>query len=390
MRRTAGIAGVALLLLGAFALGLGATKAHDLGADSLRAGPRDAPLLPIDQVRSELVARYYRIVPPEILARESIDDMLSGLDDPYTDYLPRAEYASFRRRTAESYAGVGLTVEPGKGGLIVKSAIDGPARAAGILPGDRIVSIDGHRVRRLHFDRTLDLIEGREGTTVRLTIRRPREGTLSFTVRRKEIQLPAVRSRIVATQGGRVGYVRVITFRTNAAQAVSNRVGALLRRGAAGIVLDLRDNPGGLLSQAVRTVSLFVDDGIVCVTEGVNRGRREYEVAGNARFPRVPLVVLVDTGSASAAEVVAAALDDHGRASIVGLPTYGKASVQSVRELSNGAALKLTTAVFLTPTGANLTGRGLSPDVRAADLPRTRRDEALARAATVLLQQLAG
>jgi carboxyl-terminal processing protease len=388
MRRSAGIAGVALLLLGAFALGLGLTRAQDPGSSPPQAGAPDAPL-PIDQVRSELVARYYRLVPPEILARETVDGIISGLDDPYTDYLPRDEYTAFLHRTAKSYAGVGLTVGPGKGGLVVKAAIQGPARAAGILPGDRIVSIDGHRVRRLPFDRTLQLIEGREGTTVRLTIRRPREGTLSFTVKRKEIRLPAVRSRMLAPAGRRVGYVRMITFRSNAAHAVSNHVDGLVKRGADGIVLDLRDNPGGLLSQAVRTVSLFVEDGVVCVTEGVNRGRREYEVAGSARFPNVPLVVLVDAGSASAAEVVAAALGDHARASVVGVPTYGKASVQSVRELSNGAALKLTTAVFLTPTGANLTGRGLEPDVRAADRPRTRRDEALRKASRVLVEQIA-
>jgi carboxyl-terminal processing protease len=131
-----------------------------------------------------------------------------------------------------------------------------------------------------------------------------------------------------------------------------------------------------------------VESGVVCAIEGVNRGRSEYEVSGKPKFRDLPLVVLVDTGSASAAEVVAAALEDHARALLVGLPTYGKASVQSVRELSNGAALKMTTAVFLTPTGENLTARGLSPDVRAVDVPRTRRDEALARAKTVLLKQL--
>ena len=153
-------------------------------------------------------------------------------------------------------------------------------------------------------------------------------------------------------------------------------------------MLDLRGNPGGLLSQAVGTVSLFVPEGLVCVTEGVHHGRREYEVSGKAPRRTSRSVVLVDRDSASAAEVVAAALVDHGRAVVVGKPTYGKASVQSVRELSNGAALKLTTAIFRTPAGHNLTGRGLSPNLDAIDLPSTRRDEALGSAAHALLERL--
>ena len=389
MRRTARIAGVLLLLVSAFALGLGVTRAHDDAPSTpLDAGPRDAPPKPIDEVRSELVAGYYKEVPPDVLYRKTIDEIVAGLEDPYTEHLTPREYAALRRRTAESYAGLGLTVGPAKGGLIVKAALHGPARAAGIQPGDRIVSIDGHRVRRLPFDRSLDLMRGKEGTTIRLTIRRPREGRLSVVMKRKEIQLPAVRSRLLESKAGPVGYIRVLSFRGNATESVTSGIDAFVEAGAKGIVLDLRDNPGGLLSEAVGTVSLFVESGIVCAIEGVNRGRSEYEVSGAPKFPSLPVVALVDGGSASAAEVVAAALEDHARATVVGAPTYGKASVQSVHELSNGAALKMTTAVFLTPTGENLTARGLKPDVRAVDVPQTKRDEALAKAKTVLLKQL--
>ena len=155
-------------------------------------------------------------------------------------------------------------------------------------------------------------------------------------------------------------------------------------------MLDLRGNPGGLLSQAVGTVSLFLSDGIVCITQGVHHGQRVYEVTGRTPLADVPLVVLVDGKSASAAEIVAAALDDHDRATVVGRRTFGKATVQSLRELSNNSALKLTTAVFLTPRGANLTHQGLRPDVTSRDRPSTRRDEALDRAATVLAGELAG
>lgn len=389
MRRILGVTAGLIVLSGAFALGLGVTRAHDRSTLVQRVSTTASALpRPIEQVRHELRVRYYREVPRDVLTRATIPEIVTGLRDPYTSYLSPRAYAIVRARTAESYSGVGLTVGRHRAGLIVKAAAQGPARAAGIQPGDRIVSVDGRRVRRLAFDRSLALIQGREGTTVHLTVRRPREGTLSFTVKRREIELPAVRSRLVTAAGTRLAHVRVVAFRSGTADAVSHAVERLQAAGAKGVVLDLRDNPGGLLSQAVATVSLFVDGGTVCVTEGLHRGRRAYAVTGTAPLKRVPLVVLVDRGSASAAEVVAAALDDHARAPVVGVRTYGKASVQLVRPLSNGGALRMTTAIFLTPTGKNLTDRGLRPDVHAVDRPRTRVDEALARAQATLVEQL--
>ena len=388
MRRTAGIAGLVLLLVGAFSLGLGATRAHEGSAVPLAPVFRDERLPLVDEVRVELAGAYYRTVPASILERDSIDAILAGLDDPHTSYLSRDEYAALRARTARSYTGVGLTVGPAKDSLVVKDALRGPARAAGIRTGDRIVMVDGRKVHRLPFDRSLDLIKGEEGTTVRLTVRRPREGRIDFTVERKEMELAAVRSRMLTERGPKLGYVRVLSFRSGAAEEVAQRGRALVEAGAKGLVLDLRDNPGGLLSEAVDTVSLFVEEGIVCTADGVNHGRLVYEVSGDAPLADVPLVVLVDGESASAAEVVAAALDDHGRATVVGRRTYGKASVQSVRELSNGDALKLTTAVLLTPAGTDLAAHGVKPDAKAADVPATRRDEALAKASQALRDQL--
>src|SRR6185312_1435068 len=273
-------------------------------------------------------------------------------------YLNPREYADLQSRTAKSYGGIGLTVGQRREGLIVKAALDGPARDAGIKPGDLIVSIDGRRIQRLPFDRSLDLIKGQKGTRVALTVRRPREGTIQFTVQRSDIELPAVRSRLVKRKGvATLGYVHILSFRANTVDSVAQRTNRLVKRGAKGIVLDLRDDPGGLLQQAIGTVSLFVKSGVVCVTEGVHHGRVVYSVTGKAPLADVPLIVLVDEQSASAAELVAGALGDDGRALVVGRRTYGKARVQSLRELSNGAALKLTTAVFRTPSGVNLMGK---------------------------------
>ncbi len=390
MRRIAGIAGVALLLGGAFALGLFLTRAQadDTASAPLPAAARDEPPDLLAEVREELLNAYYRPIPSHTLASETPEELVSSLHDPYTEFLTPAAYADLQESTAGSYSGVGLTLEQAKGGLVVKTAMQGPARDAGIRPGDLIVSVDGRGVDRMPFRRSLALFRGDYGTTVRLTIRRPREGKLNFTVARSHISLPTARARLLGRGNGRLGYVRLLSFRTDAGTVVAARVGRLVDRGAEGIVLDLRGNHGGLLSEAVATVSLFVESGLVCVTEGIHHGRREYRVRGNAAHPALPLVVLVDRESASAAEVVAAALEDHARAVVVGQPTYGKASVQALRELSNGAALKLTTAVFRTPNGGNLTGHGLSPDVVARDRPETIRDEGLRAATRLLLGQL--
>jgi carboxyl-terminal processing protease len=283
---------------------------------------------------------------------------------------------------------VGLTVAPSKPGLLVTSTLGGPAREAGIRRGDLIVRIQGRPAGELSFEQSLSLITGEKGTLVRLTVKRARQGTIHFALVRQEIDVPAVRARIVAMRGPEVGYVRLLSFPAGSAGRLERAARKLVRQGAKGLIIDLRDNPGGLVSPAVAAVSLFVDDGVVCSTAGLHLNRRVFRASGEARFPRLPLVVLVNPSSASSAEIVAAALQDHRRAVIVGGRTFGKASVQSIRPLTNGGALKLTTATYRTPRGVDLAEAGVRPDVRAYDDPRTRPDEGLARAQRVLLNLL--
>jgi len=223
---------------------------------------------------------------------------------------------------------------------------------------------------------------------VHLTIRRPgKRRPIEFTVVRHEIDVPVVRSRLISAGGRRIGYIRVLSFREDVAARVAAATHGLARRGAEGLILDLRGDPGGLLSQAVQMTSVFVQRGMVCSTSGLHRAR-SYFVSGDAVDTRRPLAVLVDGATASAAEIVAAALADNGRASVVGQRTYGKAAVQTVVPLSNGGALKLTTATYLTPSGASIRETGIRPDIRAVDDPLTHPDEAIAAALDAVLKRL--
>jgi carboxyl-terminal processing protease len=341
----------------------------------------------VAEVREELADNYYRSLGPKVLSRQTIPELLEALGDPNTEYLTAAEYTSLKNRTARSYSGVGLTVEPSRAGLVVTSALRGPARDAGVRPGDIIVRIEGRPAGRLTFDQSLNLIKGEKGTVVHLTVRR-KEGRLNFTVVRSDVAVPSLSSRLVTFAGTKIGYLRLLSFPDSSAQRVHDVTRALVDRGAKGVILDLRDNPGGLLTEAVRTTSVFLDKGTVCTVSGLHQDETVYEVSGGAEFSRLPVTVLVNGGSASAAEIVAGALADNERAVIVGNRTYGKASVQSIRPLSAGRALKLTTATYLTPSGADLAGHGIRPSVRVEDDPLTRRDEMIRAAERVLAKQL--
>jgi carboxyl-terminal processing protease len=406
MRRAVAICGV-LLVAGAAAGWLAADRDRSVsGAPELTLpaiwhqgpirsyGPIPAPAAPVqvphalDQVREALATAYYRHVSPRLLSRPTIASILDGLADPHTEYLSPTGYATLQDRLSRQYYGVGLTVSPAEDGLMVTSSLNGPARAAGIKPGDVIISIDGRQAAALEFDRAVSLIGGEAGTIVSLTVRRPGEnGPIEFRIVRERVTKAAVRSRLISTSGRQIGYIRLLSFSENADGHVRDATSALVARGADALVLDVRGNPGGLLAQAIQVTSVYLESGVVCSTEGVNQEARVFTAGGDPVETELPLVVLVDDGTASAAEITAAALRDNKRAVLVGAKTYGKATVQSIFPLSNGAALRLTTAAYLTPAGKSIGGRGIKPKVKAVDNPRTRKDEALIAAERFLLQR---
>ncbi len=341
----------------------------------------------LQQVRDFLESSYYKKLPEGVLEQPTIDSTLQLLGDPYTEYLSPFDYDRLRDELAGDYYGVGLSIWPGGGGLIVTSSLAGPAQEAGILPGDIILSIDGHDTGELPFDRSAALMKGAEGTIVQLTIlREGKKKPLEVKVTRQKIDLPAVNIRLIKSGEHRVGYIQVLSFREDVARDVAEAAESLLARGAEGFVLDLRSDPGGLLTQAVEVTSVFLEEGDVCEIWSLNEGQT-YSVTGSAVAGDQPLAVLVDRWTASAAEIVAAALHDGERAVLVGRRTYGKASVQTLLDLSNGGALKLTTATYLTPDNLDISQQGITPDVKVSDNPLTRRDEALAAAKSVLFEQ---
>jgi carboxyl-terminal processing protease len=386
-RRAAGIALVTLLLAAAFVIGVVITRSSTLTTSTRSSPSAPGPHRVIDEVRDALARSYYRQVPREVMQKQTIDGVLRELGDPNTDFLTAVEYDSLKSRTARSYSGVGLTVEPSRAGLVVTSALNGPAREAGVRRGDIIVRIDGRPAGRLTFDQALNLIKGQQGTVVHLTVRRNGDRR-QVTVVRQEITLPSLRARLVRFHGTKLGVIRLLSFPDATSERIGEATQSLVKRGAKGVVLDLRDNPGGLLTQAVRTVSIFLDEGVVCTISGLHQDETTYEVTGEATYPKLPLVVAVNHGSASASEIVAAALQDHERAIVIGHRTYGKASVQSIRPLTHGTALKLTTAMYRTPAGRDLTGLGVHPRIRVDDDPLTHVDEVLRAAETALLKQL--
>jgi carboxyl-terminal processing protease len=389
VRRGAGYLAALVLVAAAFALGFFLTQTESGASQSAPPVQADRPLRLIDEVRAELTSSYYRWIEPAVLERSTVDGILAGLEDPHTDLLTTAEYESLQEHTQGTYSGIGLTVGPARKGLVVTSVADGPAAEAGIWEGDLITRVDGEPVGKLPFESALALIKGHPGTVIGLTVKRPtKKKPLDFAVVRREIEVPPVSTRLITTKKDKLAYIRVFSFSAGAAGQIAEATTDLVERGATGAIVDLRDNPGGLLSEAVDVASVFIEDGIVVRTDGLHEEKHEYRVTGAATLPDLPLIVLVNGGSASAAEILAGALVDHDRASLVGQRTFGKASVQTIAPLQGGGALKLTTAKYLTPAGADITGLGLEPSVVAADDPTTRPDEALKIARRALVETL--
>jgi carboxyl-terminal processing protease len=375
--RTAGIATVCALV----ALLLGIFLGGHPGL--LPGGVRDAFVEEDRALRAEIIEQieenFYRPVDEDSLDEASLKGIVDALDDPYSHYLTPKEAKAQEEAISGEFEGVGMSVEEDRRGLKVLGVFDGsPAKAAGIAKGDLIVSVNGRSIAGVNSEVATGRIKGPAGSSVKLEILSPgAEDTRTVRVKRERIDVPVAEGRVVTRDGREVGVIELLGFSSGAHGALRREIDEVTDRGADGLVLDLRGNGGGLLSEAVLVASVFVEDGEIVSVRGRTRPERTEEAQGDAIDEDIPVVVLVDGGSASASEIVAGALRDRGRATLVGANTFGKGLVQEVEPLSNGGYLDLTTANYYLPSGKTIGQDGLKPDVRAEDDPDTRRDEAL-------------
>lgn len=332
---------------------------------------------------------YYRKVSPQQLSDKSLSAAVASLNDPFSRYITPKQYSDFQASTEGNFEGVGMNVREVPRGLEILDVFPGgPAEKAGLKRGDLITAVNGKSLKGVTSQDSTTQIKGPSGTTVKLTIVSAGR-TRTETLTREKVVVPVATKRMETSRDGRkIGYVSLAQFTAGANASVREDVDALLKQGAKGIVLDLRHNGGGLLQEGVLTASIFIPDGVIVSTRGRNRPEKRYNATGNAISSRIPLAVLVDKATASASEIVTGALQDRGRATVVGTETFGKGVFQEIENLPNGGALDITVGEYFTPKGRNLGPRngqrGLTPDVKAEDDPGTKPDEALKRAVAVV------
>lgn len=309
----------------------------------------------IDKVASD----YYRPLPKSKLASASIEGLLSSLHDPYSSYLSAKALREFDQPA--TFTGIGVAVDPDRQGLRVARVYDSsPAQRSGLKVGEVIVAVDSRSLKGLSADAATNLIRGRPGTDVRLTLQEPGGGRRAVKVTRATISEPVVASTLRMVDGKKLGWAYLATFSEGAHGQLRQAIEGLLHRGAKGLVLDLRANGGGLVSEARLVASIFVKSGTIVTTRGRSQPTVALKASGEAISSSIPLVVLVDHDTASAAEIVTAALQDHRRATVVGVHTFGKGVFQELEPLAGGGAIKITVGEYFTPDGRNLGGKGVS------------------------------
>jgi carboxyl-terminal processing protease len=338
---------------------------------------------------------YFRPVGSAELTNSSLQGMVRELRrrhrDRFSDYFSPEALDRFNEEISGHFSGIGLTVHEVKAGLRVDGVFPkSPAKEAGIEPGDVIVSVNGDSIAGENSQVSTGKIKGPDGSEVTIGVKAKGSGRVDqLEVTRAQIALPAVTSKIKRADGRKLGYISMVSFSEGVHALLREAVEKVQKEGAEGIVLDLRGNGGGLLEEAVLSASVFLpDDEVVVTTDSRTQGHAVYKTVGD-NLPQLPMVVLIDRNTASAAEILTAALADDAGAKVVGTRSYGKGVFQQEIGLSNGGALKLTIGEYFTPDGVNLAkSHGIHPDVKARDNLRTpRRDEALERALGVLASE---
>ncbi|MFL5822623.1 MAG: S41 family peptidase [Solirubrobacteraceae bacterium] len=376
-----------VIALGVFVLGLWVGGHPSWLPGSLRnAFEENSPSQVASTVLDTIGRDYYRKVSRNQLIDKGLVAMVASLNDPYSRYYPRDAYHRFLNQSNPHFGGIGVDVIQNPRGLRVIDVFPRlPAARAGLEHGDLIVKVDSTPLAGRTADYASKLIRGRVGSRVKITAQRGRR-TLTFSIVRANVVVPVASGKILQYHGKKVGYLRLTSFTSGAGDELRNNVRKVLHQGAQALVLDMRENGGGLLQEAVDVGSIFIPDGTIVSTRGRSQPTQVYTAKHNAIAPRIPMVVLVDRDTASSAEIVTGALKDHGRAEVVGTHTYGKGVFQEIEPMPGGGALDITVGEYFTPSGQNLggggvrQGKGIKPDVYAYTSATARSDQALTTA----------
>ncbi|WP_206605653.1 S41 family peptidase [Pelagibaculum spongiae] len=334
------------------------------------------PTIPLNQIRAfseafeQIRKEYVDEIDEETLLERAIAGMLNSLD-PHSTYLKQTDFEELRESTQGEFGGLGIEITADSGFVKVISPMDDtPADKAGVMAGDLIIQLNDTSLQGLSLNEAVEIMRGKAGEPILLTIMREGEAQpLKITVVRDIIKIRSVKYELYPDD---IGYVRISQFQENTGDDLNNAIDRLAKKNDAalkGLILDLRNNPGGVLSAAIDVSDTFLEKGLIVYTQGRQEDdtRRQSAKPGD-RLNGAPVIVLINGGSASASEIVAGALQDHHRAIILGSTSFGKGSVQSVLPLSNGEAIKLTTARYFTPNGRSIQAQGIEPDIEAAPI----------------------
>lgn len=353
-----------------------------------------------NQVMGLVSKDYYRPVNIKKLedtaTNQGLEAAVETLDDPYTHYYPPSLYRSFQDEMTPQVVGIGVEVasEPVDGGTEIEEVFQGsPAAKADLRHGDVIIAVNGKSLAGKSVNSSSGLITGRAGTKVKLTIKRG-DRKFDVMITRADVLVPVAASKLLEYKGKKIGYLEFTQFAQNSAAELRAQVKKMLGEGAQGLILDLRDNPGGLVQQAIGVASIFIPAGTIVTTRGRSQPTVVYTALGHALAPTIPLAVLVDRGTASSAEIVTGALKDHHRATVIGTNTYGKGVFQDIQPVAGGGALDMTVGEYFTPDGQNLgaggvkEGKGITPNIYVYDNPQNPGRKALDAAEQTLARKI--
>lgn len=350
--------GIILSIVTGLAMGIGAHLRWT-------AHKADDPSQMLNEVLREVEHSYVTEVSREKLLEYAIEGVMNRLDE-YSDYLDSGSFESLQTTTSGRFGGIGIELGLVDGYFTVVSPMDDtPASRADLKPGDRITGVGGQPVKGKKLKQLVKMLRGAPGSEVELSITREGQETFDVVLIRSIIRIASVRSRMLEPG---YGYLRISQFQANTSKDVGKAIEALSDAANGdlhGVVLDLRNNPGGTLQASVEVADHFLNQGLIVLTRGrLLSSHAKYRATQGDKLAGVPMVVLINSGSASASEIVAAALQDHDRATLLGTQSYGKGSVQTLLPLNGEQALKLTTAYYYTPDGTSIHGKGIAPDVQ--------------------------